>query len=303
MTWFKVDENAAQHPKLLTAGEGAVCLWMAGGCWTNKYLTNGFIPEGALRHLSWYSEDRAERLTRVGLWDRVDGGVQMHDFLDYNIGAEDVKKRRADVRTRVTRHRSESSSNAPREPIAPCNGNVTHDVTRYTGIGHGLKEDLRTRDPDPESKKRSVSATTTDEPVSMGSRITCAGDALEALLSAAGAFFHGEQSGTSPIKLGKKGLGMGGLQMGEQERQWCEAWKSAGQSYGLEDLRRLGEAIKSKAVYKARPPSIGEVCRKLPDLLAEALAWNGGTADTEVEEYPYKPFDTEAARRRYLGQE
>lgn len=130
--------------------------------------------------------------------------------------------------------------------------------------------------------------------------------ALEILLESSGAFFHGERQGSSPIKLGKKGLGLGGLQMGEQERQWCEAWRTASQSYTLDDLRRLGEAIKHRRVYKSRPPSVGEVCKKLPDLLAEALAWQDGEehAQDEDDGYPQpKLVDVEAARRRYLGLE
>ena len=79
MPWFRVDDSFADHPKALAAGP-AVALWLAGGCWAARHLTDGFVPAGALPLLRGTPAmarrlvDAKARPGGVGLWVVVDGG-------------------------------------------------------------------------------------------------------------------------------------------------------------------------------------------------------------------------------------
>lgn len=102
MVWLKLDDQIAHHPKFIAAGPLASWLWVCGNGYCNKYLTDGFIPRSALRALGTVpSPDKwAERLVAVGLWEKVDGGYHVHDFVHYNPTAADVKAKRESERTR-----------------------------------------------------------------------------------------------------------------------------------------------------------------------------------------------------------
>lgn len=97
MVWIRIDDQIAHHPKFIAAGPVAAWLWVCGNGYCNKYLTDGFIPEHAVKTLGGVTnaEKWAVRLVEVGLWDKVAGGFSVHDFHDYNPTAADVRKKRA----------------------------------------------------------------------------------------------------------------------------------------------------------------------------------------------------------------
>ncbi|WP_405018152.1 mucin-2 [Kitasatospora sp. NBC_00070] len=93
MTWFKVDDTAGTHPKLLKAGNAALGLWLRCGAYSAQHLTEGRIP-GVVAAL-FGTAPQAARLVRAGLWHEsghecprcrpvVVGEFLMHDFLRYN---------------------------------------------------------------------------------------------------------------------------------------------------------------------------------------------------------------------------
>jgi hypothetical protein len=111
------------HPKVIRAGGDAGWLYVCALGWSNKHLTGGFIPAEVVGRLS----DRkapsklAQRLVDVGLWDKVDGGYQVHDYDEHNYGAEakrqarEAKARKA-AQARWERERAKkdaASGNAP----------------------------------------------------------------------------------------------------------------------------------------------------------------------------------------------
>lgn len=62
----------------------------------------------------------------------------------------------------------------------------------------------------------------------------------------------------------------------ELERQWLEAWRSARQVYTLDDLRKLGRALKARAVWGRmdKPITAAQLIERLAELLGEAVAWD-----------------------------
>src|SRR3990167_2964612 len=51
MAWVRLDEEFPDHPKIVSAGPLAAWLYVAGLCYCNRLLTNGFIPEDQISRL------------------------------------------------------------------------------------------------------------------------------------------------------------------------------------------------------------------------------------------------------------
>lgn len=103
MTWIRVDDHFAEHPKVLALGRDRLAglgLWTVGACYAGRYLTDGFVPSDVLPP---GTQRLQELLVRVGLWDRARGGYVMHDFLEYNPTREKVLEGRAARKERARR--------------------------------------------------------------------------------------------------------------------------------------------------------------------------------------------------------
>ena len=126
MSWFKVDDGLHSHPKAVRSGNAALGLWVRGGSWSSQHLTEGFIPEEIVR--LYGTPPNAAALVQSGLWAKVPGGYQMHDYLDRNPTRDQVQMQRdaAAERQRAARDRAKASRRDSR---------VTHGVSH--GVSHG----------------------------------------------------------------------------------------------------------------------------------------------------------------------
>jgi hypothetical protein len=104
VTWFKVDDSLAFHPKVLAAGNAAMGLWVRAGAYCAHLLTDGWLPDGAIPSLGGRKRD-ADALVRAGLWERVDGGYRFHQWGDRNPAKSQVEAERAAARERMQAHR------------------------------------------------------------------------------------------------------------------------------------------------------------------------------------------------------
>ena len=86
MTWTKIDDQFYDHPKVVAAGPLGIALFVCGLSYCSRHLTDGFISTVQVRRLIDIDNpgDVAEKLVAVGLWERRDGGYQVHDYLEYN---------------------------------------------------------------------------------------------------------------------------------------------------------------------------------------------------------------------------
>ncbi|MET9253777.1 mucin-2 [Streptomyces sp. NPDC003717] len=130
MTWFKVDDTAHAHPKLLKAGNAALGLWVRAGAYAAQHLTEGVIP-GVVAQL-YGTAPQARKLVASGLWHAsghdctrckqpAAGDYVMHDFLIYNPSrarVEDDRARAADRQQRA-RERAAEQRNQERNPLNP----------------------------------------------------------------------------------------------------------------------------------------------------------------------------------------
>jgi hypothetical protein len=99
MTWIRVDDHFADHPKVMALAHDRLTglgLWHVAASYCARYLTNGFVPS---THVRANAPVRLiNRMVAVGLFDPVDGGYMLHDWLNYNPSREAVKEAQAKKR-------------------------------------------------------------------------------------------------------------------------------------------------------------------------------------------------------------
>ena len=131
MTWFKVDDNLAFHPKVLQAGNAAMGLWVRAGSWSAQQLTDGVIPDSILPSIGTVKQ--AETLVRVGLWTR---GATSWSFHQWSGDGRQptratVEAERAASAERQRKHREEKGLSRRDNTVSHTvsHGNVTPLVT------------------------------------------------------------------------------------------------------------------------------------------------------------------------------
>jgi len=107
--WSRLDDALIDHPKVFAAGKRigtngpaiALGLYTVGLMWTNKHLTDGYLPTATVesfRHVK-HPLAIADALVHASLFEKVDGGFRIHDFSEWNLPAADVRAKRAHVTT------------------------------------------------------------------------------------------------------------------------------------------------------------------------------------------------------------
>ncbi len=96
MTWFKVDDTFAIHPKVVQAGNDAIGLWTRAGAWSSQQLTGGKVPAYMVPVLGG-SESQVRSLVRVGLWEESEDGYQFHGWEEWQPDSEAERARRQSV--------------------------------------------------------------------------------------------------------------------------------------------------------------------------------------------------------------
>lgn len=124
MTWVKIDDGFAQHPKVVEAGPLAMAMQVAALGYCNRELTDGFVPRSIARTLidcdpecgisvdaNWV----INRLVVCEIWEVVEGGYRIHDYLEYQPSKEEVlalRETRADAGRRGGQQRAENMRQA-----------------------------------------------------------------------------------------------------------------------------------------------------------------------------------------------
>jgi hypothetical protein len=128
MPWVRIDDGFPQHPKVIGVGPLGLALQVAGLCYCNRYLTDGFVPKAAVPLLLDFSEIDTllplevgepgtwhwalQKLMDAGLWKEVPDGYILHDYLDYQPSKEQVLKEREVNKARQERFRGKPIRNA-----------------------------------------------------------------------------------------------------------------------------------------------------------------------------------------------
>lgn len=113
MAWVKLDTGIFRNPKVVTVGADAKLLYVAGICYAGDNLTDGLIPANALPILAAEATIRNAKkataeLVTAGLWIALDGGFEVHDYLEHNSRSGDVQAKREAAKERMQRNRSQN---------------------------------------------------------------------------------------------------------------------------------------------------------------------------------------------------
>jgi hypothetical protein len=119
--WLKIDDRIVDHPKMFAAARHlgrrgharAFGVYMAGLCYANGHLTDGFLAESVVES---FKIDRTPTevaqvlaFPEIGLWENVAGGWRIHDYHQFNPKAADVKEKLAADRDRKREERAGKS--------------------------------------------------------------------------------------------------------------------------------------------------------------------------------------------------
>jgi len=112
MGWVRLDDNFADHPKIIALSDTAFRLFITGLCYSNRQLTDGLIPYQIVN--AWVGDDPtkpSDELEDQNLWERFDKGFAIRSYTEYQPTREKVNKKRDEARDRLKRYR-DSKGNA-----------------------------------------------------------------------------------------------------------------------------------------------------------------------------------------------
>jgi hypothetical protein len=147
MTWVKLDDGYPDHPKITPVGPLGMALHTAAICYASRYLTDGFVPAAQIKKLIDLDgicimsngvsnpvthQQLTDALTASGAFEEAPGGFMIHDYLDYNPSAADVKAERAKNAAKQAAwkaaHAKKQPGNGVSNPVS--NGRITSSRTR-----------------------------------------------------------------------------------------------------------------------------------------------------------------------------
>lgn len=128
---FQVDPDFYDHPKVTGMTDAAFSLWVRAGSYSAAKLTDGFIAEHVLVHTLRSSVDVAGELAHRGLWRRVKGGYQFHEWGLRNLTKQRVEDEKEADRERKRRERDAARKAAGQNVNGQARqGNVRPDSNR-----------------------------------------------------------------------------------------------------------------------------------------------------------------------------
>lgn len=172
MAWVRFDDGFFRHPKVVAAGRDARDMYTSSIFYANQNLTDGFVPEGALRIIAAdagvSSHNKAVKaLLREGLWIEANGGYEIHDYLDYQVSAASVTEKQTANRRRQQDWRDRNRNakdNAQRNAVtnAPVTG-TDKDKYKDNSNPDGLVNPPAPPGGEPEAKPKAKKATQISE--------------------------------------------------------------------------------------------------------------------------------------------
>lgn len=108
MSWVRLDDQFADHPKVLRLSSDAFRLHVSAMCYCSAQLTDGRVTPLLTRRLTWFVTDPSQiinELVTAGLWESDGDDYIIHDYLEYNPSADDVRQQRKANADRQAKHR------------------------------------------------------------------------------------------------------------------------------------------------------------------------------------------------------
>jgi hypothetical protein len=138
VTWLKLDDSFADHPKVDPLSDQAFRLHVAALCFCAHNLTDGRIPEGRPERLvRGFTAELVAELEDARLWLRKPDGWVVHDYLRYNPTAREAKTKREQRRAAGSRGgkttAKRKAANAQANAAANTQASAQAEVERVAG--------------------------------------------------------------------------------------------------------------------------------------------------------------------------
>lgn len=168
MTWLKLDDKFMRHPKVQGLSDQAFRLHMAAMGHCAEYTTDGRVKTHVVATLTAHPDKAPliKEMVDAGLWEAIIGGWEIHDFLQYNPSAEQIKTRRKDWRDRQEKRReSRLESRLESRRDTPRDAALDSRVSPGSGTGSGSDpEGVQGEPARSEPRLKSVRPLPPDEP-------------------------------------------------------------------------------------------------------------------------------------------
>jgi hypothetical protein len=139
MPWLRVDDGLFLHPKWLATPPGARGLWITALSYCGNQSNGGVIPSALLPVLGGTEKDAAD-LVQSGLWTAIDGGWQIHNFVEYNdASTPEAKIARSDKRSEAGR-RAGLASAAARQRLGNDSSTISNDGSTISNDGSTIDQ-------------------------------------------------------------------------------------------------------------------------------------------------------------------
>ena len=102
-----MNDSHPENPKVIAAGDDGGWLHYCAICYCSRNETDGFVPDIIVPRLTGLPDVEAvvERLVKLCLFEKVEGGIRVHDYLDHQTPADQIKAKREDGKERAKRWR------------------------------------------------------------------------------------------------------------------------------------------------------------------------------------------------------
>lgn len=159
MTWVRIDDGFADHPKILALGPEGIAAQLRALCYCARHLTNGFIPTPVAQQIvSDLTSVTQSDMVKQKLWQNSPGGYRVHDYLKYNPDRKSTLKLRrtrkesgrrgglakgvADRQARALANASPRASHVAMPPSRPLT-TTTSKKTRSENVAQATSEEPR----------------------------------------------------------------------------------------------------------------------------------------------------------------
>ncbi len=122
---FLLDDSWDNCGPVIRAGNAAFGVYVRCGIWVARNLTDGIVP--AELAAAYGSPEYTRKLVDAGLWEAVDGGYRVVDYLTLNPTGEKVRERRKAEADRKARWREKQ---AERDRTRESRVSSRRDTTR-----------------------------------------------------------------------------------------------------------------------------------------------------------------------------
>jgi len=111
MGWVRLDDNFADHLKVIALSDSAFRLFITGLCYSNRQLTDGFLSYQIVA--TWVGDNPtkpSDELEENNLWRRADKGFFIRSYDEYQPSREQVTEKRNQGKARLERFRQKRSA-------------------------------------------------------------------------------------------------------------------------------------------------------------------------------------------------